>query len=66
VEDDPIVGAPGTQDHVIPPSLQEEMYERAGAQISRVRAGHLSLITRPDAVVRVILSALAATRGGTP
>jgi hypothetical protein len=37
------------------------MYERAGAHISRVKAGHLSLITRPDAVVRVILSAVEAT-----
>jgi pimeloyl-ACP methyl ester carboxylesterase len=51
----------GTQDRVIPPALQEEMYERAGAHISRVRAGHLSLITRPRAVVRVILSAVRAT-----
>jgi pimeloyl-ACP methyl ester carboxylesterase len=51
----------GTQDRVIPPALQEEMYERANAHISRVRAGHLSLITRPRAVVRVILSAVEAT-----
>jgi pimeloyl-ACP methyl ester carboxylesterase len=51
----------GTQDHVIPPALQEEMYERAGAHVSRVKAGHLSLITRPHAVVRVIRSAVAAT-----
>jgi pimeloyl-ACP methyl ester carboxylesterase len=51
----------GTQDHVIPPTLQEEMYGRAGAHITRVKAGHLSLLTRPDAVVRVILSAVEAT-----
>jgi pimeloyl-ACP methyl ester carboxylesterase len=51
----------GTLDNVIPPALQEEMYARAGAHVSRVRAGHLSLITRPDAVVRVILSAAEAT-----
>jgi pimeloyl-ACP methyl ester carboxylesterase len=51
----------GTLDHVIPPALQEEMYERAGAHIHRVKAGHLSLITRPDAVVGVILSAVEAT-----
>ena len=54
----------GTQDHVIPPALQEEMYERAGAHITRVRAGHLSLITRPGAVLRVILSAVKATTRG--
>ncbi|MGH2655184.1 MAG: alpha/beta hydrolase [Actinomycetota bacterium] len=51
----------GTLDNVIPADLQEEMSERAGAHISRVKAGHLSLITRPNAVVRVILSAVEAT-----
>ncbi len=51
----------GTLDNVIPPTLQEAMSERAGAHITRVKAGHLSLITRPDAVVRVILSAVEAT-----
>ena len=51
----------GTRDHVIPPALQAEMYERADARITRVRAGHLTPITRPGAVVRVILSAVEAT-----
>ena len=51
----------GTQDHVIPPALQQEMYDRADARISTVKTGHLSLITRPDAVVRVILSAVEST-----
>jgi pimeloyl-ACP methyl ester carboxylesterase len=51
----------GTLDNVIPPALQRTMYERAGAHISTVKAGHLSLITRPDAVVRTILSAVEAT-----
>jgi pimeloyl-ACP methyl ester carboxylesterase len=37
----------GTLDKVIPLPLQEEMGNRAGAQMSRVKAGHLSLITRP-------------------
>jgi pimeloyl-ACP methyl ester carboxylesterase len=51
----------GTLDNVIPPTLQDEMYERAGAHVTSVKAGHLSLITRPDAAVRVILSAVEAT-----
>jgi pimeloyl-ACP methyl ester carboxylesterase len=51
----------GTLDNVIPPALQQTMYKRADAHVSRVKAGHLSLITRPDAVVRVILSAVEAT-----
>ena len=51
----------GTLDNVIPLALQEEMSSRAGAHISRVKAGHLSLITRPGDVTKVILSAIDAT-----
>jgi pimeloyl-ACP methyl ester carboxylesterase len=51
----------GKLDNVIPPALQEEMYGRAGAHITKVKAGHLTPITRPGAVVRVILSAVEAT-----
>jgi pimeloyl-ACP methyl ester carboxylesterase len=52
----------GTQDHVIPPALQERMADRADAHISKVRAGHLSLVTNPAEVTKVILSAAAPTR----
>jgi pimeloyl-ACP methyl ester carboxylesterase len=51
----------GTLDNVIPPPLQRRMSRRAGADIRRVKAGHLSLITRPGAVAQVILSAVEAT-----
>ena len=51
----------GTLDKVIPVALQEEMGNRARAHISRVKAGHLSLITRPADVTKVILSAVDAT-----
>jgi pimeloyl-ACP methyl ester carboxylesterase len=51
----------GTEDHVIPPPLQEQMSTHAGAHISHVKAGHLSLITRPNAVVGVIDQAIHAT-----
>ena len=51
----------GTLDNVIPPALQEFMSSRADATISRVRAGHLTPITRPGDVVKVILSAVDAT-----
>jgi pimeloyl-ACP methyl ester carboxylesterase len=51
----------GTQDHVIPPAWQEQMSTRAGAHITEVKAGHLSLITRPADVTKVILSAVEAT-----
>jgi pimeloyl-ACP methyl ester carboxylesterase len=50
----------GTQDHVIPLALQEEMSGRAGAHITRIKAGHLSLITHPGDVTKVILTAVGA------
>jgi pimeloyl-ACP methyl ester carboxylesterase len=52
----------GTLDRVIPPALLEEMSSRADAQITRVRAGHLTPITRPAEVTKVILSAVDATK----
>jgi len=51
----------GTQDHVIPLALQEEMSSRAGAHITKIKAGHLSLITDPGDVTKVILAAVDAT-----
>ena len=51
----------GTLDNVIPLVLQEKMSSRAGARISRVRAGHLTPITRPAEVTKMILSAVDAT-----
>jgi len=51
----------GTQDHVIPLALQEQMSRRAGAQITKVKAGHLTPITRPADVTKVIQSAVDAT-----
>jgi pimeloyl-ACP methyl ester carboxylesterase len=51
----------GTADHVIPPAQQQAMSSHAGAHITTVDAGHLSLITRPGAVTRLILTAVDAT-----
>jgi pimeloyl-ACP methyl ester carboxylesterase len=51
----------GTADQVIPPAQQQAMSSRAGAQISTVNAGHLSLITRPNAVTDIIETAVDAT-----
>jgi pimeloyl-ACP methyl ester carboxylesterase len=51
----------GTQDQVVPPDQQEIMSNRANATIETVKAGHLSLITRPEAVTRVIQTAVAET-----
>jgi pimeloyl-ACP methyl ester carboxylesterase len=51
----------GTADRVIPPALLTSMAQRAGAQITHVNAGHLSMISDPCAVARVIEQAAQAT-----
>ena len=52
----------GTADRVIPPAELTFMAKRAGARITDIHAGHLSLISEPSAVTRVILQAVHATR----
>lgn len=47
----------GTEDHILPPQLQEFMTKRAGSHVTDVKAGHLSLISKPKAVAKVILAA---------
>ncbi len=47
----------GTADKVIPPALLTFMAHRAGARITYVHAGHLSLISQPGVVARVIVDA---------
>jgi pimeloyl-ACP methyl ester carboxylesterase len=51
----------GTGDRVIPPAELTFMAQRAGAHITDVNAGHLSLISRANVVTRVILQAVQAT-----
>jgi pimeloyl-ACP methyl ester carboxylesterase len=50
----------GTADHVIPPAEQMAMSRRANAHITEIDAGHLSLISDPGAVARVIIEAARA------
>jgi pimeloyl-ACP methyl ester carboxylesterase len=51
----------GTGDRVIPPAALTFMAQRAGARITDVNAGHLSLISEPQVVTRVVLQAVQAT-----
>jgi pimeloyl-ACP methyl ester carboxylesterase len=51
----------GTADKVIPPALLLSMAQRAGAHITDVKAGHLSLISDPGVVTGVIEQAAQAT-----
>jgi pimeloyl-ACP methyl ester carboxylesterase len=50
----------GTADHAIPPAEQLIMSKRANAHITEIDAGHLSLISDPSAVTRVIIEAARA------
>jgi pimeloyl-ACP methyl ester carboxylesterase len=51
----------GTADKVIPPAELQFMAQRARAHITDVNAGHLSLISDPDVVSRVIIEAAITT-----
>jgi len=51
----------GTEDRTITPAAQRHMAERARAAIEEVDAAHLSLISRPGKVARLIQDAAAAT-----
>jgi pimeloyl-ACP methyl ester carboxylesterase len=51
----------GLNDKVIPAPQQLFMAQRAHAHITEVRASHVSLISRPNAVVRLINAAAQAT-----
>jgi pimeloyl-ACP methyl ester carboxylesterase len=51
----------GTVDRVLTPARQLAMANHAGAHVDRVRASHLSLVSRPDAVVDLIVDADRAT-----
>jgi pimeloyl-ACP methyl ester carboxylesterase len=57
----PVWSLIGTQDHVIPADQQEIMSKRANATIETVEAGHLSLLSHPESVTKVIETAVAAT-----
>jgi pimeloyl-ACP methyl ester carboxylesterase len=50
----------GTQDRIITPGSQRQMAERAGATIVEVDASHVSMISKPDAIVEVIRTAAAS------
>ncbi|SDO78430.1 alpha/beta hydrolase [Actinacidiphila guanduensis] len=48
----------GTADKAIPPAEQRNMTARAGSHVVSVRAPHLSMVSNPDAVTNVIISAV--------
>ena len=52
----------GTQDLAIPPAELTFLAQRAHSRVTYVRAGHLSMITQPGAVAKVINEAAFATQ----
>ena len=51
----------GTVDRVIPVAQQKAMSQRAGSRITKLKAGHLSPISRSRVVAKVITRAVRAT-----
>ena len=51
----------GTEDRAIPPAGQRFMAERGNARIEEVAASHASMVSQPEAVTRLILSAVEET-----
>jgi pimeloyl-ACP methyl ester carboxylesterase len=51
----------GTIDKAIPPAVQLFMAQRIHAHITRIKAGHLSMVADPGAVAKVIVTAANAT-----
>ena len=47
----------GTEDHIVPVDLQRTMAKHAGAKITRVKAGHLPMVTDAKAVEALIVKA---------
>jgi pimeloyl-ACP methyl ester carboxylesterase len=52
----------GTADEVIPKAQQAFMARRADAEITRIKAGHMSMLSHPQAVTKVITRAARAVR----
>jgi pimeloyl-ACP methyl ester carboxylesterase len=52
----------GTEDKAIPPAAQRFMAERAKSTIEEVPASHASMVSQPDAVMKLVVAA-AATLG---
>ncbi len=56
----------GTIDKAIPPAIQRFMAQRIQAHITRVKAGHLSMVAHPRVIAKVITAAAKATNGKRP
>jgi pimeloyl-ACP methyl ester carboxylesterase len=55
----------GTIDKAIPPAIQLFMAQRIHAHVTRVKAGHLSMVADPGVIAKVITAAAKATERST-
>ena len=56
----------GSKDRAIPPAGQRFVAERGNARIEEVAASHASMVSQPEAVKRLILSAVEETSRSQP
>jgi pimeloyl-ACP methyl ester carboxylesterase len=56
----------GTQDRIITPGSQRQMAEHANARIIELDASHVSMVSRPDAIVDVIRTAASSIGEAVP
>jgi pimeloyl-ACP methyl ester carboxylesterase len=50
----------GTKDNVIPVAEQRVMAKRAGSHVAEVPASHMSMVSHPQQVAAIIMTAAAA------
>jgi len=53
-----------TEDKAINPDIERNMYKRAGAKVTEIKASHVVFISHPDAVAKVIIEAANNTSAG--
>lgn len=53
----PSYGIVATEDKAINPDIERNMYKRAGAKVTEIKASHVVFISHPDAVAKVIIDA---------
>ncbi len=53
----PSYGIVATEDKALNPQTERDMYRRAGARITEVKASHALFLSQPEAVARVIIEA---------
>lgn len=51
------------RDAILNPDMQAQMAARAGSEVTKYEAGHYSMVTQPEIVVKVVVRAVSGARG---